>query len=71
METLVQLPYMQESPPDSLDVVFEGKADSRLWKDWMVSFVGSTTRAAEDVEPTAFVDLVGNQIRAVRMPPRE
>ena len=65
-ESLVQPPYTREAA-DIVDVVFEGKAGSRLWRDWMVSFTSDLTKALPELEAEGFVDLVGGEVRALSL----
>jgi hypothetical protein len=43
-------PEIHQAGPDTLDVVFEGRPGSRMWKGWMVDL----TRELRSVEGTAF-----------------
>ena len=59
--SLSKSPYVMRSGEATVDVVFEGRAGSRRWRDWLVSF----TRHMEDVHPemrrVGFWDLVGQR----------
>ena len=62
LEDLERSPWV-ESADDRVDVVFEGRPGSRLWKDWMVWFTSYVRASNPEVKREAFVDRVSNRVR--------
>ena len=58
---LAELPYVVDRGSQSVDVVFNGAAGSKLWRDWMVSFARFIDDNAPDLSREGIWDLVGDQ----------
>lgn len=58
-ESLIRDPYIVAHSGDVVDVVFEGRSGSRLWRDWLVSFTSELKRAHPELKREGFWDLVG------------
>lgn len=58
-QSLNRDPYVVERSGGVVDIVFEGRSGSRLWRDWLVSFTSELNHARPDVVRAGFWDLVG------------
>ena len=56
------LPWIEVRDRNTLDVVFDSRPDSRLWKGWMVQLVQQIRSSGADL--LGFCDLVGGEIRS-------
>ena len=56
------LPWIEVRDRDTIDVVFDSRPDSRLWKGWMVQLVQQIRSSGADL--LGFCDLVGGEIRS-------
>lgn len=63
LDELSQEPYLAERTGGLIDVVFEGKAGSRLWKDVLVAFVHDVPTVA-GLTRECFYDLVAGRPHA-------
>jgi hypothetical protein len=50
-----------ERDGDTILVIFEGKSDAKLWKDWLVAVTQDVERALDNVRFSEFYDLVAGR----------
>lgn len=55
---LVGLPHVRPQAADRFEVVFDGRPDSLLWKDWLVSVARGLAENVEGVAFEGFYDLL-------------
>jgi len=66
------LPRVNPLPDERVEVIFEGTADSRRWKDWMVHMTHRFTVASriDGLSFECFYDLVGDEAHPASVRPR-
>jgi hypothetical protein len=68
MLTLSRQPYLADRGNGLVDVVFEGRPDSKLWRDWMVSFARYIEETVPGMQRQGFWDLVANKPNPASLP---
>jgi hypothetical protein len=58
-------PHAEELDKASIEIVFEGKPGSRLWKDWLVDLTRDVTETVDGLHFEGFVDRVSGVVRPV------
>lgn len=56
-------PHAEEMDKTSIEIVFEGKPGSRLWKDWLVDLTRDVTETVDGLQFEGFVDRVSGVVR--------
>jgi hypothetical protein len=62
-EALTGPPRMMHRDPTTVDVVFDGRAGSPRWKDWLVLFTRDLETSGLDIRVEGFLDLIGGTMR--------
>jgi len=60
---LVTPPYVEVAGEGTVEVVFDGRSDNGMWKDWMVALTGDLGRSVEGVQVLGFNDRVSEHFR--------
>lgn len=60
LHEFAELPIIQAGEPGTIQVSFQGRGDSKRWKDWMVKLVREITAASDRTTFTGFVDLLAD-----------
>jgi hypothetical protein len=58
LDDLVRLPRVEADQAGHVLVIFDGKAGSELWRDWMVECTADIKDSISNVQFEGFVDLV-------------
>jgi hypothetical protein len=56
------LPVEEWQDDETVDVVFEGRADSRVWKDWVVALIQELQSPERGLQFEGVIDRVSGQL---------